>query len=252
MVPLPTRRWRHQTCSMNPSEFQKRYPGLNSPPPLHYLLSELKFPLVLGKTAGQWLFLPKHRRGNDQAVLLLPGYGAHVRAMGLVKRYLCSLGYQVHDWSLGTNNGDMKSSLPLVQSDIDRLVQSSGQPVSLIGWSLGGTMARECAREAPSKVRQIITLGSPVVGGPRFTAFKPLFEKRGFDLDRAANTVLSRYRKPLNTSVTALYCKRDSIVHWQACIDRFSENINHMEIKTPHMSMPFSAEVLNLLHDHLI
>jgi pimeloyl-ACP methyl ester carboxylesterase len=236
---------------MNPSEFQKRYPGLDSPPPLHYLLGELKLPLVLGKTAGQWLFLPRYRSGKGQTVLLLPGYGAHVKAMGLVKRYLTRLDYQVHDWSLGTNNGDMKGSLPLVQADIDRIVQQTGKPVSLIGWSLGGTMARECAREEPASIRQIITLGSPVVGGPRFTAFKPLFERRGFDLDRAANTVLSRYRKPLNTAVTALYCKRDSIVHWQACIDRFSENVDHVEIKTPHMSMPFSAEVMGLLHDRL-
>lgn len=236
---------------MNPTEFQQRYPSLSAPPPLSYLLGELTLPIVLGKTAIEWMNLPTQTVGAQQPVLLLPGYGMHVRAMGLIKRYLTRLGFAPHDWSLGTNNGDMKGSLPLVQADIDRVVQKAGQPVSLIGWSLGGTMARECAREQPDSVSQIITLGSPVVGGPKFTAFKRLFEKRGFDLDRAANTVLSRYRKPLITPVTALYCKRDSIVHWEACIDRFSDNVTHVEIQTPHMSMPFSAEVLHLVHDVL-
>lgn len=236
---------------MTHDEFSKRYPTLQDPPPLRYLLGELTLPLVLGKTALEWMNLPDSQHGQQRPVLLLPGYGTHVRAMGLIKRYLTRLGYSVHDWSLGTNNGDMKGSLPRVQTDIDRLVDASGQAITMVGWSLGGTMARECAREQPDKVRNIVTLGSPVVGGPKFTAFKSLFSKRGFDLERAASTVLSRYRKPLQTPVSALYCKRDSIVHWEACIDRFSDCMTHIEVRTPHMSMPFSAEVLTILHDHL-
>ncbi len=235
----------------SPQEFQQRYPGLSSPPPRHFLLDELTLPLVLAKTATRWMNLPDTPSGHTATVLLLPGYGMPAQSMGIIKRYLTRLGHDVHDWTLGRNNGDMKGSLPRVQNDIDRLTQACGGPISVVGWSLGGTMARECAREEPEKVQRIITLGSPVVGGPKFTAFKSLFAKRGFDLDRAANTVLSRYRKPLLTPVTALYCKRDSIVHWQACIDHFSENMTHVEIQTPHMSMPFSAEVLQLLRDHL-
>lgn len=232
-------------------DFQRLYPDLESPPPLHYLLGELALPLVAGLSLLQWRSLPSARPGHGEPVLLLPGYGMPGGSMGLLQRYLTRLGYRAEQWTLGTNNGDMKSSLPLVQADIDRLCDASGQPVRLIGWSLGGTMSRECAREQPDKVERIITLGSPVVGGPKYTAFKPMFEKKGFDLERAASTVLSRYRKPLTTPVTALYCRRDSIVHWQACIDRFSKNVTHVEIRTPHMAMPFSAEVLKLVHDHL-
>ena len=36
-----------------------------------------------------------------------------------------------------------------------------GQPVSLIGWSLGGILARELARQHPDLVQQVITLASP-------------------------------------------------------------------------------------------
>lgn len=236
---------------MTPDDFARAYPDLIHPPPLRYLLAEMALPAVLGKTALQWMSLPRIHRGNGRPVLLLPGYGMHSRSMGLLQRYLRQLGFDAHQWSLGTNNGDMKSSLPKVQADIDRLNHQSGQSVAMVGWSLGGTMARECARDQPAKVRNIITLGSPVVGGPRYTAFKPMFEKRGFDLERAANTVLARYRKPLLTPVTAVYCQQDSIVNWQACIDRFSPNVTHVAVDTPHMSMPFSVEVMQILHDHL-
>lgn len=236
---------------MKTNDFHYHYPDLTDPPPLHYLLGELAFPLVLGQAALLWKTLPEHLHGGGRPVLLLPGYGMPAGSMELVRRYLARLGYQPELWTLGTNDGDMKRSLPFVQTDVDRLAQKSGQAVSMVGWSLGGTMSRECAREQPETVARIVTLGSPVVGGPKYTAFKPLFERKGFDLERAASTVLSRYRKPLQTPVTAAYCKRDSIVHWQACIDRFSPNVTHVEVKTPHMAMPFSAEILTLLHDHL-
>ena len=42
----------------------------------------------------------------------------------------------------------------------------TGRKVSVIGWSLGGVYARELARESPDKVRQVMTLGSPLYGDP--------------------------------------------------------------------------------------
>ena len=41
------------------------------------------------------------------------------------------------------------------------------QPVTLIGWSLGGLFAREVAKHRPDLVRLVITLGSPFSGDPR-------------------------------------------------------------------------------------
>ncbi|MCW2842636.1 MAG: hypothetical protein JWN22_552 [Nocardioides sp.] len=39
-----------------------------------------------------------------------------------------------------------------------------------LGSGLGGVIAREVARGHPHAVRRVITYGTPVVGGPRFTA----------------------------------------------------------------------------------
>jgi len=45
----------------------------------------------------------------------------------------------------------------------DRPARRSGRAR---GWSLGGFIAREYAREHPGHVRKVITLGTPVIGGP--------------------------------------------------------------------------------------
>ena len=45
---------------------------------------------------------------------------------------------------------------------LDQLTTRFGQPVSLIGWSLGGIYARQLARSTVHAVRQVITLGSAI------------------------------------------------------------------------------------------
>ena len=37
--------------------------------------------------------------------------------------------------------------------------------MNIVGWSLGGVIAREVARDYPDSVRQAVTMGTPVVGG---------------------------------------------------------------------------------------
>src|SRR3712207_8884576 len=48
-----------------------------------------------------------------------------------------------------------------LRDKLDYLYGRYRRPVTIIGWSLGGIFARDLARSAPSRVRQVITLGSP-------------------------------------------------------------------------------------------
>ncbi|MFO7873647.1 MAG: alpha/beta hydrolase [Bacteroidales bacterium] len=43
------------------------------------------------------------------------------------------------------------------------------QTAALIGWMLGGVIARETARAIPDVVSGVITYGTPVIGGPTYT-----------------------------------------------------------------------------------
>jgi pimeloyl-ACP methyl ester carboxylesterase len=84
-----------------------------------------------------------------------------------------------------------------------------GAPVRLIGWSLGGYLAREVAREHPHAVQQVITLGSPVIGGPKYTAVAGAYRRRGVDLDAIEAEVAVRNELPLDTPITAIYSQSD-------------------------------------------
>jgi pimeloyl-ACP methyl ester carboxylesterase len=92
--------------------------------------------------------------------------------------------------------------------------------VRLIGWSLGGYLAREAARDCPDLVHQVITLRSPVVGGPKYTLVAEAYRRRGIDLDEVEAQVEARNSVPLRTPVVAIYSRNDAVVEWEACIDR--------------------------------
>jgi len=63
--------------------------------------------------------------------------------------------------------------------------------------------------------------------------------------------VADRYATPLRVPVTAIYSKRDGIVAWQACIDRWSPNVRHIEVSETHVGLGFSPRVLAIVADEV-
>jgi esterase/lipase len=232
---------------MNKAEFEKRYGTTIGQPKLSLLLGEARTPFEAAKLAVGWRFLTRKNVGQGQTVLLMPGFGASSSSMTFIKRYLDSLGYKAVHWSAGFNHGEVGKLMPQVIADIKSLSDAAQAPIKLLGWSLGGYLAREAAREVQQNVSRIVTIGSPVIGGPKYTAVKPLYDIRGLDVESIENSTLKRFEHPIVCPIVALYCKKDSIVSWQACIDRFSPNVEHIEIETPHLAMGVSKEVMNLL-----
>ena len=106
-------------------------------------------------------FLARAPRGAPHAVIVLPGLGATDRSTVAIRRYLRFLGYQATGWNRGRNIRPAGADLPAVAAQIRSLRETTGTPVSLVGWSRGGIIAREAARLAPDAVRMVVTLGSP-------------------------------------------------------------------------------------------
>ena len=52
--------------------------------------------------------------------------------------------------------------------------------------------------------------------------------------------------------VTAIFSKSDGIVAWEACIDRRSPGIEHVEVATTHIGLGFSPEVYRIIADRLV
>jgi esterase/lipase len=186
-------------------------------------------------------------RGIGQPVLVLPGFGASNTSTAPLRSYLTWLGYQVHGWVLGRNTGNVRQLLPQVVEQVSQVHAQSGSPVNIIGWSLGGVIAREVAREHPTTVRQVVTMGSPLVGGAKYTSMGGMFEKRGVDLDVMEATLAARERTPISVPVTSIYSKNDGIVGWQASIDRHNSQVDHVEVHTTHLGLGICPDVFKII-----
>src|SRR5215208_986608 len=172
--------------------------------------------------------LARQPRGDGRPVLVLPGYGAGDGSTAILKTYLRLLGYRAGGWRLGRNSGDVAGLLPRILKRMASLARRSDGQVTLIGWSMGEYLARELARERPDLVRRVITLGTPVIGGPKYTVAAASYRKRGIDIDVIAAEVEQRNRMAnLEVPVVAIYSRRDAMVAWQACIDSLTPNIEH-------------------------
>ena len=181
-------------------------------------------------------------------VLVFPGFSAGDLSTFVIRRSLQNAGYRVHRWKLGVNRGNVPDLIPKVVSRTEALYQGYGEPVSLVGWSLGGVLAREVARERPDMVRGVVTLGSPVIGGPKYTRAARFYESvLGEDLDAIEQAVEERNQIPISVPLTAIYSKRDAVVKWEACIDRYNAQCEHIEVDASHLSLGFDPRVLQLV-----
>ena len=207
-------------------------------PPPKLLLWELRVVPELVTSFLPRPFAAKLPRGRGEPVLVLPGFAADDIAIRLLTKRLKALDYRAETWGLGRNTGNMKKLMPQLIERVQQFSATAGAPLKLVGWSLGGVMARDIAREYPALVSQVITLGSPVVGGAKYTTFGSGYQKKGYDLDRMAQTANDRETaKTIPVPVTALYDRRDGIVNWAACIDRHNRHVHHIEVQCSHLGM---------------
>lgn len=181
-------------------------------------------------------------------ILVLPGFGAGNGSTIPIRSYLEYLGHRVTGWELGLNTGDVEQTLYRL---VEALQQKTERSFVLVGWSLGGYLAREVARELPGKIEQVFTLGSPIIGGPKYTQVAAIYRAQGIDVDWIEQAVAAREAVTLTTPVTAIYSKSDGIVSWQACIDEKSPNVEHIEITASHIGLGISADVFRIIGKRL-
>ena len=180
-------------------------------------------------------------RGDGHPVLVLPGFTTTDRSTGILRRYLARMGYDVHAWELGRNLGPRaigQQGEKLIER-LETIHEATGQKVSLVGWSLGGILARQLSRRRPDLVRQIVTLGSPFAGDPRSTNVWRLYEmmsgQRLKDPDTRAQ--LSESFSPPPVPSTSIFSKTDGIVAWQSCVEPESPTTDNIEVPGSHCGL---------------
>jgi hypothetical protein len=218
------------------------------PPAASGMVREALCLVELTRLLLRFPFLFTQPRGKREPVLIFPPHGTGDGSTTVLKVYLRLLGYRARGWGLGRNHGDVSELLPRALRRLASFAKRSDQKVTLIGWSFGGYLARELARERPELISRVITLGTPVIGGPKYTALCEIYRKRGMDIEAIATEIEFRNQAaPLETPVVAIYSRADPIVAWQACIDRRTPNIEHVEVCTTHYGFGFSPEVYRII-----
>lgn len=179
-------------------------------------------------------------RGDGRPVLLLPGFLAGGTSMLPLRGYLRFLGYQTEEWGLGTNRGSVAHYVKVLGARLQDAADQGEPPQTLIGWSLGGVIARELARLHAPQVREVITMGSPIRGGPKYTSIGASYARaraRGMTLDEYEQAIETRNRQGLVQPITSIYSKSDAIVAWQASIDHYNPQARNVEIESSHIGL---------------
>jgi len=208
------------------------------------VMGVLQFPRLALRTP-KLIGLP---RGNE-TVVIFPGYSTNDLAMLPLRSALRALGHRPFGWGFGTNRAEVEAMLDPVAQMVERRVEETGQPATLIGWSNGGIFARETARDRPELVTQVITFGTPVFGGPKYTRGAALYPAD--EVDRVAKIVDERNTIPIEQPITAIYSEADNIVDWKACIDTFSPNVENIEVSSTHAGMLIDPDIWTIIAERL-
>ncbi len=137
-----------------------------------------RFPLLMREFASFAMMRSLARMGplveleiaaDKQLVLVVPGFMASDNTTARLRRSLQHAGHIAYGWGLGRNRGVTADILDKVDARVTAIKAESGinAPVVIVGWSLGGLVAREYAKRVPEQVGRVITLGSPFSGDIR-------------------------------------------------------------------------------------
>lgn len=228
----------------------------SQPPPWLYSMTEpSRAAAEVASIASALPWLLNAPRGDGHSVMALPGFMASDLSTRLLRRYLNQHGYRADGWGLGRNLGKPALQQQLAETFLRRS-DAAGEPISLVGQSLGGVFARELARAHPDRVRQVITLGSPFgmsEGGSSNPLVQQLFEKSaGVSSDEMRALLLSG--DPLDAPpvpCTAIYSRYDGVVAWHTCIERDRTNTDNIEVYGSHVGMAAHPAILLAIADRL-
>lgn len=227
-----------------------------SPPSLLLALTELPRAIAeLTSLAPAAPLLAMAKRGDGHPVMVLPGFVTSDVSTTLLRRFLDSLGYDTRAWELGRNLGPKAIGWggEKLIARLDDIHKDTGKRVSLIGWSLGGVMARQLSRRLPNAVRQVISLGSPFAGTPKATnvwrAYEMLTGQKIDDDDTRHQLRESATPPPVPS--TSIYTREDGVVAWQNCVEPKGAETDNIEVHGSHCGLGVNPAVLYAVADRL-
>jgi hypothetical protein len=223
---------------------------VRKPPLMGALVDPVRAGGELATSVGLMPFLRVLPAGDGHPVLVLPGFMASDASTIPLRTFLKSKGYAVSAWELGRNLGPTPEVMERMPKLLRRMARDHGGKVSLVGWSMGGIYARWLARISPDRVRQVVTLGTPVRSvvedtsnaSSLFDYLRPYHEDDHPGLDDGA---------PLEVPTTAIHTRSDAIVPWQTCMIDPGAQSENVRVAGSHSGLGFNPAALYVVADRL-
>ena len=181
-------------------------------------------------------------RGDGSPVLLVPGFLAGDPSLATMAAWLKRLGYAPRRAGLRANVDCATRSADRLEQRVRDLHAQTGQRVSIVGQSRGGSFARLLAHRAPEAVAGIVTLGSPLmdelavhpwvklhvraVAALGALRVPGLFSRACMEGDCCAGArELVSAPFPDRVGFVSVHSRSDGIVDWRACVHPAASNV---------------------------
>jgi pimeloyl-ACP methyl ester carboxylesterase len=216
----------------------------------------------LGFEAAQLLRSPVWRGegvapGGGRPVLLIPGFLAGDGSLATLTKWLRANGYRTRRAGIRANIACSEEACGRLEERLEALAERAGAPVTIVGQSRGGVLAKALAARRPDLVSGIVTLGAPTVSQlrvhPLVLAQVGLVAALGsgrvpglFSMRCLRGECCEPFRRalagpfPPGVGFVSLYSRSDGIVDWRACLDPDAEQV---EVRASHIGMAVNRSV---------
>jgi hypothetical protein len=213
-------------------------------PPLRLLARESASFAYMRLTAAFGAAVPVNAKGTGQKVVVIPGFMASDMTTARLRRSLGQAGFECHGWGLGRNNGVQPETFNRLAEQLEQTALND--TVTLVGWSLGGVVAREFAKQYPHKVDKVITLGSPFSGNPRANNAWRLYEAMaGYKVDELPMPLVLHEKPPVHT--IAFWSANDGVVSSGSACGQAGESDQQIELDCRHMAFVARPDAINAI-----
>lgn len=189
-------------------------------------------------------------RGRGRRVLVIPGFTAGDLTTMPLRVTLRALGHRPSAWGLGANVGADDVTVRQLLRLLDQLVRANRGPIDIVGWSLGGIMARLLALHRPEDVRQAISLGSPIkVEDPEANlseAVRRIAQLAGLQRGRRAHDLTE-----IPVPSTAIWSRQDGVVAAASCQQPAGPISENIQVRGAHTGLAHNPAVVWAIADRL-
>ena len=202
-------------------------------------------------------------RGHGEPVILVPGFLGDDRYLTEMYLWLRRIGYRPYFSGIGRNVDCPELLTQRLVMTMRQAHADTNKPVSIVGHSLGGLLARAAAHRQPSLVEHVITMGSPfrsvrahplVLSAANFVRSNIVLDRR--QRQEVTNSCFTpqcpcefvsalRDEVPDDFERSAIFSKCDGVVDWRSCIE--DDDLLNREVTATHVGMAFNPDVYRVV-----